>query len=271
MTRRFDTIAKLFAQRKSSKSYAQEATPAATRTARRSRISLSSPSRAARIAPKEGEDGTYTVTLEHGLGQTLYFADRPSRDVGAVPTEQFLRGLGFPDDNPPNAALVVDDGAGGTEIAVVELRNPATIDPTVPSVTYDVTVLEDVGGLDGTGAPGGAGGSVQPAAELRGGPPLHRRLRRRLCLMHEPRSPQSGCMTNSPSATTTGPACPASRTAPRSPMAAWPSTIGRSSATTGSATAAANASPTLPAAISSALRGPNVSDRCASRFRTTRR
>ena len=82
------------------------------------------------------------MTLSHGLGQTLYFADRPSRDVGATATEQFLQSLGFPDDNPPNAALVVDDGNGGTDIAVVELRNPL-IDPTGPAVIYDVTVLEN--------------------------------------------------------------------------------------------------------------------------------
>ena len=81
------------------------------------------------------------MTLELGLGQTLYFGDRPSRDVGAVPTEQFLQGQGGADDNPPNAALVVDDGNGGTEIAVVELTNPL-IDPSVPAVTYDVKVLE---------------------------------------------------------------------------------------------------------------------------------
>jgi len=37
--------------------------------------------------------------------------------------------------------LVVDDGNGGTEIAVVELTNPL-IDPSVPAVTYDVKVLE---------------------------------------------------------------------------------------------------------------------------------
>jgi hypothetical protein len=92
------------------------------------------------IASKEGEDGAYTITLAHGLGQTLYFSDRPLWDVGATPTDRFLTGLGFPDDNPPNAALLVDDGAGWTEIAVVELRNPV-FDPAGPGVTYDLTVL----------------------------------------------------------------------------------------------------------------------------------
>src|SRR5829696_1762143 len=123
-TRRFDTIAKLFAQRKASKPYAQEATPAATSDGEKIPYLFVQSFAGGSIAPKAGEEGAYTVTLEHGLGQTLYFADRPSRDVGAVPTEHFLAGLGFPADNPPNAAIVVDDGDGGTEIAVVELRNP---------------------------------------------------------------------------------------------------------------------------------------------------
>ena len=92
------------------------------------------------IAPKEGEDGTYTVALAHGTGQTIYFSDRPARDVGAAPTAQFLEGLGFSPSNPPNAALVVEPASGETDIAVVELFNPI-YDPTGPGVTYDVKVL----------------------------------------------------------------------------------------------------------------------------------
>ncbi len=72
----------------------------------------------------------------------LVAENRPSRDVGATPTAQFLASIGFPDDNPPNAAIVIDDGNGGTDIAVVELRNPL-IDPTGPSIIYDMTVLEN--------------------------------------------------------------------------------------------------------------------------------
>ena len=141
-TPRFDTLSKLFARRKAVAGgvIAQEATPAASWDGEKIPYLFVQSFEGGTIAPKEGEDGTYTVTLEHGLGQTLYFADRPSRDVGAVPTERFLAGLGFPDDNPPNAALVVDDGNGGTDIAVVELRNPL-IDPTGPAVIYDLTVL----------------------------------------------------------------------------------------------------------------------------------
>jgi hypothetical protein len=144
-TPRFDSISKFFARRKAVAAgvIAQEATPTASSWDGEKIPYLFVQSfEGGSIAPKEGEDGTFTITLEHGLGQTLYFADRPSRDVGAVPTLRFLSSLGFPDDNPPNAAIVVDDGNGGTDIAVVELRNPL-FDPTGPGVIYDVTVLEN--------------------------------------------------------------------------------------------------------------------------------
>jgi hypothetical protein len=93
------------------------------------------------IAPTAGADGRYTVTLDHGLGQTIYFGDRPSRDVGVSPTEQFLDGLGFSESNPPNAALLLETTPGETEIAVVELYNP-TYDVATHTATYDVQVLE---------------------------------------------------------------------------------------------------------------------------------
>jgi hypothetical protein len=94
------------------------------------------------IAPKDGAEGTYTVTLQHGLGQTLYFSDRPERIVGVASTSQFLDGLGFSPDNPPNAALVIGSDDGGTDIAVVELTNP-TYDEASSTATYDVSVLEN--------------------------------------------------------------------------------------------------------------------------------
>jgi hypothetical protein len=94
------------------------------------------------VTPKAGEAGTFTLTLEQGLGQTIYFSDRPDRIVGATPTDQFLAGLGFPADNPPNAALVVEVEPGNTDIAVVELFNPV-FDPQSPRVTYDVRVLKE--------------------------------------------------------------------------------------------------------------------------------
>ncbi len=84
---------------------------------------------------------THTLTLEQGLGQTLYFGDRPSRDVGVSPTEQFLEGLGFSVENPPNAALIVDVGEGTSDLAVLELFEP-TYDVATHTATYQVKGLE---------------------------------------------------------------------------------------------------------------------------------
>jgi hypothetical protein len=92
------------------------------------------------ITPKEGTEGRYTLMLDTGTGQTVYFSDRPDRIVGAQPTAQFLEGIGFSADNPPNAALVMDTGAGETDIAVIELFDPQ-LDPISQSVSFEIGVL----------------------------------------------------------------------------------------------------------------------------------
>jgi hypothetical protein len=166
-TNRLDTVSRFFATRRLSRrqalarggaglaaaglaaaglgsASAQEATPAPVDydpTRKVAYLFVQSFERGA-IAPKEGENGTYTVTLQHGLGQTLYFSDRPLRDVGATPTVQFLEGLGFSPKNPPNAALLVETAAGETDIAVIELTNPS-YDEASFTATYDVKVLEN--------------------------------------------------------------------------------------------------------------------------------
>lgn len=96
------------------------------------------------VTPKAGEDGVYTLTLNHVMGQTIYFADRPDRDVGSFPTAAFIATSSlFAGDNPPNAALVVDQEPGVTDIAVIELFNPA-YDETTQTLTYDVIDLENM-------------------------------------------------------------------------------------------------------------------------------
>ena len=69
-------------------------------------------------------------------------ANRTLLDAHGFQDAQFLEGLGFPDDNPPNAAPVVETIPGETDIAVVELFNPL-YDPTGLTVTYEVSVLEN--------------------------------------------------------------------------------------------------------------------------------
>jgi hypothetical protein len=168
---RFDGISKLFAQRRLSRrravqqgaaglvasglavaglkvAAAQDATPAtgaspaAGEGAANVEFLFLQSFESGTIATKTGRDGTYTLTLQHGLGQTLYFSDRPERIVGAAPTARFLAGLGFTPHNPPNAALLVDSGDGGVDIAVVELTNPS-YDEASFTATYDATVLRD--------------------------------------------------------------------------------------------------------------------------------
>jgi len=101
------------------------------------------------LVPKPGRPGRYTLTLKHGLGDTVYFSDRPAKIVGTVPTAQFLKGLGFLPDNPPNAALVGQRDATHKDIVVVELFDPK-YDAAGNTLTYEVTLLADWHTLDET-------------------------------------------------------------------------------------------------------------------------
>jgi hypothetical protein len=162
---RFDTVSRLFAGRRLSRrqaltqggaglaagalaaggltAAAQDATPPAAPASDHGPRTLFVQSfEQGGIAPKAGAEGTYTLTLAHGLGQTIYFSDRPERVVGATPTPDFLKALGFPPDNPPNAALVLAAGPGDEDIAVLELFNPR-YDEATHTATYDVTLLEE--------------------------------------------------------------------------------------------------------------------------------
>jgi hypothetical protein len=95
------------------------------------------------LAAKEGTDGRYVLSLESGVGQTIYFSDRPDRIVGAVPTQGLLASLGFDDpSDPPNAALVFEDTPGNIDVAVVELFSPVYDQPT-EGLTYEVSVLKN--------------------------------------------------------------------------------------------------------------------------------
>jgi hypothetical protein len=167
---RFDSVSKFFAERRISRrqamiqggaglaaagiaatglsktSFAQDATPAADADAN-AEVGATGPKmlflqsyQSGTITPKEGDDSRFILNLQSGGGQTVFFSDRPDRIVGTNPTPQFLEGLGFPDDNPPNAALVVETGPTDTDIAVVELFSPE-YDPVSQSVTYEISVL----------------------------------------------------------------------------------------------------------------------------------
>src|SRR5262245_34222352 len=100
---RFDRISKAFAgRRRSQKPFvqpslasdlaglaagavaAQEATPAAdasTGADRDPTVLFVQTYQSGTITPVEGADGRYTLKLEPGTGQTVYFSDRPDRIV----------------------------------------------------------------------------------------------------------------------------------------------------------------------------------------------
>ena len=99
------------------------------------------------LAPKEGSPGEYVLTLRGVAPQTVYFSDRPQRVAGHMPTDAFLKSIGFLDSNPPNAAITVVGAAEGEDTVVVELRRPQ-YDAAKSTLQYDVTILKDVkGGL----------------------------------------------------------------------------------------------------------------------------
>jgi hypothetical protein len=84
-----------------------------------------------------------TVTL-HGLADsTVYFADRPRREIGHIPSSRFVElwaaGVNSFAVDPPNAVISFLDEAGGTSDAVVVLREPKL---EGDELTYRVDVLE---------------------------------------------------------------------------------------------------------------------------------
>lgn len=72
------------------------------------------------------KDGILTL---HGIGKaTIFFGERPNRDVGEIPYDEFVQSWGAAKESfaadPPNASLVFHNG-GQASIAIVELSEPA--------------------------------------------------------------------------------------------------------------------------------------------------
>jgi hypothetical protein len=97
--------------------------------------------RSGTLTPNADEAGVYTLSLEGGMGQTVYFAERPARRLGLVSTAVLLEQLGFTPADPPNAALVAQTPQG-EDILVVELTNPR-YDEAAGTLAYEVRLLAD--------------------------------------------------------------------------------------------------------------------------------
>jgi hypothetical protein len=93
------------------------------------------------LIPVEGEENLYHLTLEGVAGNTTYFSDRPERIVGQAPMEEFLSGLGFSPENPPNAALEMLESDGSVELVVLELFEPAYHSES-NTLEYTASILE---------------------------------------------------------------------------------------------------------------------------------
>lgn len=150
---RFDTIARVFASRRTQDATPQVATPAvdpddphpsADDAKSDPEFLFVQPFDSGTWAPKTGEDGVYTLTLTGAAANTVYFSDRPERIVGLSPTQDFLDGLGFTPANPPNAAVVTEGDGGQQDVLVIELFNPV-YDAEASTLTYDAKVLADYG------------------------------------------------------------------------------------------------------------------------------
>jgi len=71
------------------------------------------------------KDGILTL---NGIGKTtIFFGERPNRDVGEIPYDEFVQSWGAAKESfaadPPNASLVTHNG-GQAGIAIVELSEP---------------------------------------------------------------------------------------------------------------------------------------------------
>ncbi len=93
------------------------------------------------LIPVEGMDNLYTLTLMGVAPQTIAFSDRPERIVVQAPMQQFLDGMCFSCDNPPNAAIEILDADGDEDLAVVELFDPVN-DAANQTLQYNASFLE---------------------------------------------------------------------------------------------------------------------------------
>jgi hypothetical protein len=94
------------------------------------------------LVPVEGENNLYTLTLMGVSPQTIAFSDRPERIVVQVPMQQFLYGMCFDPENPPNAALEILDAEDEVDVAVMELNDPV-YDNSSQTLRYTVSILKE--------------------------------------------------------------------------------------------------------------------------------
>jgi hypothetical protein len=89
------------------------------------------------LKPVQGQNDVFTLTLDQPSPDVTVFTDRPVRSASTQPVEGFVDSWdsrGFNDD-PPNAALVLDQQPDNADTAVFELSHPK-FDQRSGAVTY---------------------------------------------------------------------------------------------------------------------------------------
>ena len=86
--------------------------------------------------------GNYTLTMTDVVPYTIYFADRPARDVGLAPMDKFLKGFDFGASTPPNAALILPEENETSDMVIVELTNHH-YNNTTGTLTYKARQLKE--------------------------------------------------------------------------------------------------------------------------------
>jgi hypothetical protein len=86
--------------------------------------------------------GNYTLTMTDVVPYTIFFADRPARDVGFAPMDKFLKGFSFGASNPPNAAIILPEENETSDMVIVELTKPQ-YNNTTRTLTYTARQLKE--------------------------------------------------------------------------------------------------------------------------------
>ncbi len=86
--------------------------------------------------------GNYTLTMNDVVPYTVFFADRPARDIGFAPMDKFLEGFNFGINNPPNAAIILPEENETSDMVAVELSKPQ-YNNTTWTLTYKAKQLKE--------------------------------------------------------------------------------------------------------------------------------
>ena len=96
-----------------------------------------------------GDPALFALHLSGGLASTVGFTDRPYRDFMIQPTADMIPLIWDNADNPPNAAIIVENE--GTQYTFILVLNDPAYDAATDTVHYTVSVLDAYEG-DGLGA-----------------------------------------------------------------------------------------------------------------------